>query len=424
MQRRMVSAARRSLASALLLSGQKAPMQPENISLESSTLYYPPCRTPRRSPKHLRYRQCTLALCLALATACSPRHNGAVVATQATGALMTSADRARLEAVARARGGPGDGGYRIGPDDLLDIRIPDLLDSTGLPPRGPDADGQFVTVLRQSPVFQQGARVSAIGDITLPLLGMVRAAGLTPAELEAELARRLVAEGVLRRPQVSVMVAEYRSRVVAVVGSVERPGLYPLTRPAATVADLVWSAGGPNKDAGRIVDFVPVPESGAMPPGAAPDLARLEHGEPISIDLEKLMHGTGVEALTLNPQVRPGDLISIAPAGNVHVEGWVEKPGSYPITRSLTLSGAVAAAGGHLFPADCARVTVKRALASGEQSTMTMDLDRIRQGVEPDLPMTDGDVVRLPASIPRMVPYGAWQLVTAIIHVGASVPLF
>jgi polysaccharide biosynthesis/export protein len=391
-----------------------------------------PWRAHRPTPQHLRPPAVAplgalLVLCATLAVGCATgRAIDRLPSGQdaPAGALMTAGDHQRLEAIAQARGQRVDGGYRIGPDDLLDIRIPDLLESPAVPPRAPDRDAGLVGVLGQSPIFQQGVRVSAVGDITLPLLGIVRAAGMTPAELEGELARRLVVAGVLRRPQVSVMVAEYRSRVVAVVGSVERPGLYPLTRPGATVADLVWAAGGPNKDAGRLVDFVPAPESGATAAGTAPDLARLEHGEPIRIDLERLLHGTGTDALVLNPQVRPGDLISISPAGSVNVEGWVEKPGSYPITRSLTLTGAVAAAGGHLFPADCSRVTVKRALASGEQTTTMMDLDRIRSGEEPDLPITDGDVVSLPPSIPRMLPYGAWQLVTAIIHVGASVPLF
>jgi polysaccharide export outer membrane protein len=334
---------------------------------------------------------------------------------------MTGQDRHRLEAIATTRAQRPDSGYRIGPDDLLEIRIPDLLDPAGMAARPGERNG-LVTVLAQSPIFQQGARVSALGDITVPLIGTVRAAGMAPAELERELARRLVASGVLVQPHVSVLVAEYRSRVVAVVGSVERPGLYPLTRPGATLADLIWAAGGPNKDAGRIVAFVPAPESGLPAAGAAPDLGRLVRGDPIRVDLETLLHGTDI--LALNPQVRAGDLISVSPAGNVHVEGWVEKPGSYPVTRSLTLSGAVAAAGGHLFAADLRRVTVKRVLASGEQTMVTMDLDRIAKGAAPDPPIADGDVVRLPPSIPRMVPYGAWTLITAMVHVGASVPLF
>lgn len=334
---------------------------------------------------------------------------------------MTPEDRHRLETIVRARALPSDGGYRIGPDDLLDIRIPDLLDPATMAAPLAERDGGLVAALRQAPLFQQGARVSALGDITLPLIGTVRAGGMTPTELEAELARRLVAAGVLRRPQVTVLVAEYRSRVVAVVGSVERPGLYPLTRPGATLADLVWAAGGPTKEAGRVVAFVP--ESGA-PAGGAPDLTRLEHGHAVRVDLEILLHGTGTDPLALNPQVRAGDLISVSPAGTVNVEGWVQKPGAYPVTRALTLTGAVAAAGGSLFAADASQVTVKRALPSGEQTTATVDLDRIVKGADPDPPITDGDVVHLPPSIPRIVPYGAWTLLTAIIHVGASVPLF
>src|SRR5206468_12084329 len=113
------------------------------------------------------------------------------------------------------------------------------------------------------------ARVSADGQVNIPLLGLVRAEGFTPTALEQDIAHRLKAARILKAPQVNVLVAEYRSRVVAVVGSVERPGLYPLTRPRATLADLIWAAGGPGKDAGREAKFVPA-AGGAHPDGMAP----------------------------------------------------------------------------------------------------------------------------------------------------------
>src|SRR5207245_8407695 len=111
--------------------------------------------------------------------------------------------------------------------------------------------------------FQQGVRVTGSGEVNLPLLGMVPANSLTPTALEQEIARRLVAAEILRSPHVSVLVAEYRSRVVAVTGSVERPGLYPITRPGTTLGDLLWAAGGPNREAGRVVEFVPAADGGA-----------------------------------------------------------------------------------------------------------------------------------------------------------------
>src|SRR5207245_2313769 len=147
--------------------------------------------------------------------------------------------------------------------------------------------------------FQQGVRVTGSGEVNLPLLGMVPANSLTPTALEQEIARRLVAAEILRSPHVSVLVAEYRSRVVAVSGSVERPGLYPITKPGTTLTDIVWAAGGPNREAGRVVEFVPAVD------GSGGDRS------PLRIDLELLLGLSGREAHMPNPAARPGDVVSI-----------------------------------------------------------------------------------------------------------------
>jgi polysaccharide export outer membrane protein len=326
------------------------------------------------------------------------------------GDLMSTQDHEALAGLAARRAREGLDGYRIGPDDLLDIRIPKLLSATSDPTRAANS-GAAIPSVAEAPVFQQGVRVSADGDVTLPMIGSVHAAGRTPPELEADIARRLVAAGILTRPNVSVQIAEHRSSVVAVMGSVERPGLYPLTRPGATIAEFIWAAGGPNKDAGRLVEFTPA--SG-----------RDAHGAPIRIDLDVLTKDRTAGPSPLNPVALAGDVLTVAPAGSVQIDGWVDKPGSYPVTRGLTLTGAVAAAGGNLFPADRQHVTVKRVLAAGEQQYFTVDLDAVASGRQPDFPITDGDVVHLPVSPQRAVPWGVYEATKEMIHVGASIPIF
>jgi len=360
-----------------------------------------------------------MALVLALAAGCStnrgrmpPAQQQSLDGAASAGDLMSERDRAALAALANGRTGGGTADYRIGPDDLLDIRIPKLISAQQAATTASAAGATAaVPSLAAAPVFQQGVRVAANGDVTLPLIGTVSAAGRTPAELEQQIAHRLVAGGILVNPVVSVQIAEHRSNVVAVVGSVERPGLYPLTRPGATIADFVWAAGGPTKDAGRVVDF-------------APASAREVRGEPIVIDLALLLRDRSGLANALNPMAMAGDVLTVAPAGSVLVDGWVDKPGSYAVTRGLTLTGAVAAAGGHLFPADRQHVTVKRVLGGHEQKLFSVDLDAIASGRQPDFPITDGDVVHLPASTQRAVPYGVYQAAKEIIHVGASFPIF
>ncbi len=332
------------------------------------------------------------------------------------GDVMSSRDRAGLESLALRRGtSPASDGYRVGSDDLLDVRIPDLLDAQPLTgaARGASGSTSGPSPVAAAPAFQDGLRVNGAGDVTVPLIGRVHVAGHTTTEIERDLARRLVAAGILRNPQVSVQVAEYRARVVAVVGSVERPGLYPVTRPGMTVAEVIWAAGGPSKDAGRFVELAP----------AAADGAR-STDPPVRLDLQVLQHAIGTDAAHVNPRVVAGDVISVPAAGSVLVEGWVDKPGSYTVTRGLTASGAVVAAGGVLFAADRQAVVVRRVLAPGEERSFTIDLTAIAEGHAADLALADGDVISVGAAPGRVVPWAMWTIAREMVHVGGNVLLF
>lgn len=110
-----------------------------------------------------------------------------------------------------------DPNYVIGAEDLLAISVwkePDL--SRSVPVR-PD------------------------GKISLPLIDDVKAEGLTPKQLEAELTRRF--SNFIASPQVSVIVADVRSRTFSIMGEVNRPGAFPL-RQKLTVLEALAAAGG------------------------------------------------------------------------------------------------------------------------------------------------------------------------------------
>ena len=402
-------------------------------------------------------RSCLLAATLVLVVGCSAERTRPPDVSQnpnAVSSLMSAGDCHRLDALTAQRAaepvdeGSSDG-YRIGPDDLLDVRIPDLLGAAALSLRN------TAVGTGSAPAFQQGLRVTADGTVNVPMLGPVRAAGLTARALEEEIGRRLIAAGILRTPHVTVLVTDYRSRVVAVVGRVERPGLYPVTRPGATVADMLWAAGGPTKDAGRIIEFSPAPSGtvATLPDyESAPLLARADdvrlagatlsdatapvadgvaaephvppttaNVQPLRIDLAVLLAAAGHDPNNWNPQVRQGDVISVVAAGSVLVDGWVQRPGSYPITPNLTVNGAFAAAGGANFAADLSQVTVRRVVGPGEERVLRIDLHAVTAGQQRDVALVDGDVIYAPASTARVIPWGIWTFVTTIFRVGASI---
>src|SRR5580765_3932240 len=115
-------------------------------------------------------------------------------------------------------------GYRIGPEDVLQVSV-----------WGNDA------VSRTAPVRPDGR-------ISLPLLNDVQAAGLTPMELRDELGRRLAE--YIPHPEVAVSVTEVKSFKVSVIGAVVKPGRYEL-KSRATVIDVLAMAEGFTEFAAR-----------------------------------------------------------------------------------------------------------------------------------------------------------------------------
>ncbi len=121
-----------------------------------------------------------------------------------------------------------DSGYRLGPQDKLNIRVGEWRANRADVYEWKLLNGEFI--------------VDASGNVSLPLLGDVKAQGLTPAELSNRISDRLQARvGLADRPDAAVEVSEYRPFYI--VGDVEHPGKYPY-RPGMSVLQAVSVAGG------------------------------------------------------------------------------------------------------------------------------------------------------------------------------------
>ena len=122
--------------------------------------------------------------------------------------------------------------YRLAPGDALGVSIEDLIDY-GRP-------------------FQMALEVSTLGEVRIPQLGSVRAAGLTERELEQELTARLKEAGVLPRPVVVVATQVKRGRLFTVLGAVRVPGPYPISDPELRLLDALGMVGDADANAKKL----------------------------------------------------------------------------------------------------------------------------------------------------------------------------
>jgi len=198
------------------------------------------------------------------------------------------------------------------------------------------------------PDMTADVRVDEFGSIRYALVGSLVVTGHSTREVETTLAQRLADGGLIRNPQVSVLITEYLSRKVAVMGEVAKPGQYALMQ-RSKVLDLLAEAGG-------------------VVTGMASDAATLlrADGTKMDIDLFKLFKGDATE----NVVIEPGDTLYVARASQFYVYGEVQRPGTYRLERRMTVSQAISAGGGLTPRGTERRATVKRRDADGEETVL------------------------------------------------------
>ncbi len=249
--------------------------------------------------------------------------------------------------------------YRIGANDVLEITV------------------------WQSPDLNRTVTVRFDGRITFPLAGELVAAGLTPQELAAEISERL--REFIRSPQVNVIIKEFQSRQVLVLGKIGKSGIYPLRGPMK-ILELLTAAGLDlnNTDLKNIT-------------------VMRASGEVIKIDLEALLYRHEVRQ---NIDLRAGDNIflpekqSVAITGpqtkEIMVLGEVNKPGvySYPADRPVTIKEVLLSSGGTTALASLQGSKVVRA----DKIQEPVDLNKLLFGADmsQDLTMYSGDVFYVP----------------------------
>jgi polysaccharide biosynthesis/export protein len=206
--------------------------------------------------------------------------------------------------------------YRVGPSDVLGIKV-----------FGEEELSNKYTV-------------DTDGSITFPLIGRFQVGAKTTREIEEGLTKALVPDW-LKRGQVSVEIAQYRSRSIFVVGEVRTPGRYGIEGPM-TLLEVIANAGSTTPAAGNTI-IVQRYKDGIAATVAAPAMPGDDRSaEVLRVSLEDLREGR----LSANLLLQDSDTIIVPPAERVYVSGFVKTPGSYVIRSGMTVAQAIAEAGG------------------------------------------------------------------------------
>ncbi|MGZ4816069.1 MAG: polysaccharide biosynthesis/export family protein, partial [Terriglobales bacterium] len=175
--------------------------------------------------------------------------------------------------------------------------------------------------------FRQDARVNESGDVSLPLVGSVRIGGATTEEAQDVIAKWLVEGAYFRDPHVMVVIKDFASQGISVLGEVTRPGVYPMVG-TRRLYDLISQAGGFTPKAGQLVTIT--------------------HRDDPQNPMRIVMSQDPAKSTETNVEIYAGDTIAVSKAGIVYVVGDVQRPGGFVMENNerMTVLQAVALAQG------------------------------------------------------------------------------
>jgi polysaccharide export outer membrane protein len=306
---------------------------------------------------------CTVVLCLAtsqLALGQQPAQqttNGETVANKASASQLAD----KFDGASAA-----DDRYRIGPGDVLDIRI-----------------------LNRPNLSRDSVRVEGNGKIRMPLIETeIQASCQTEGELAKEIASRYLR--FYRNPQVDVFIKGYHSRQVAIIGAVNDQSRFELQR-RVRLLELLTYAKGPSEKAGQTINVVHSPQAWACTKAGSDGVAPAFSSYRLSDTL--LGHPSA------NPYLEPGDIVTLPEADQVYVVGNVFSPLTISLKEPITLSRAIAMAGGVKQDArkDKIRV-VRQEPGSATKREIIVNLSAIEKKRAEDIALMPNDIIEVQTS--------------------------
>ena len=259
-----------------------------------------------------------------------------------------------------------DDRYRIGAGDVLDVRI-----------------------YNRPQLSRDAVRVEGNGMIRMPLIDSeIQASCLTEGELAKEIATRYTK--YYRNLQVDVFIKEYHSRQVAIIGAVNEQGRFELQR-RVRLLELVTYAKGPSAKAGQTINIV-------HSTNAAPCKQATENDDATafaSYKLSDVLEGKQPS----NPYLEAGDIVTVPEADQVYVVGNVFMPLTIQLREPITLTRAIAMAGGLKQDTRKDKIRVLRQEpGSAVRKEITVDLYAIEKKRSEDLALVPNDIIDVPTS--------------------------
>jgi polysaccharide biosynthesis/export protein len=283
--------------------------------------------------------------------------------------------------------------YVLGPDDEITVRAIDV----------DEIDGKT-------------ARVDRSGSVDLPLVGKLKASGLSVGQFEEELTKRLAK--YVKEPRVSVTVSDYKSQPVSVLGAVNTPGVYNVTGPT-TLAQVLSRAGGIRNDGGSTVNITRSSAWGPIPLASAKEDPSGNFST-ADVSLKTLMDASNPRD---NILVKPTDTITVPRADLVYVVGAVNKAGGFALTDrgNITVLQAVSLAEGLQKTSAPKNAKIVRGGTAGSKQEIKVNLAKILSGSSPDMPLLANDILFVPTSGAKAVSY---RVLEAAVQTGTGIAIF